>query len=820
MSVAAMVIAAAWQIQTPVAPTPLPSAQTMRVAPQELFALDVSLTLNGAPVGTIPVRTSLAGEAYVNVESLISALGSSINSTTAGALRAAAQGSAEASLIDLASDDLSLKFDIQTLRLIATTSQASSSVTALSLSGTMQREEGLTPPSNFAFGVTASVSDRYVHGGDNGQPAGEGPQASIRGFVNLGGIGGTYLTFDSGVLATRDRFGRSVGEDARITLFHDDVGRAIRYAAGYTDPTVMGTFQVPVRLVGFSVERLYSTIQPYRNLRSTGRGALTLDRESRVDVIINGITQRSLVLAPGRYDLRDFPFLDGVNDVRLVVEDSTGRREAASLSFFSDTELLDPGVFNFSAAVGVPEDRFTDIGFTDGSSLVASGYYQRGVNDRLTLGAAVQATVDASLVSMQSVFATDYGLIGAQWAIDLDNREDAQIAALLSWRQREAVTTGQQTGLSIDASYQSEGFSPLTQSFGFVNSREVSIDGRYQVALVGDVYATLGAGYDKNRDGGGDDYRVSAAVSRSFRRVSVNVSLDQRFGARGDETRFGVSLSMPLSRRTSIRARYQTDGNLATAEVDRTAYPGLDQFGYRASVTQSDDGQGFSGDAQYFGNRFSANARHDFADFGFGARQITEVSASTGIGYADGRFAIGREADRGFVIIDAHRTLSDSTVIARTNGSLGPSARTGALGPALAPLSRSYVRDSASVNVSDLPPGYDIGAGQINLAQGAASGYRFSVGSAASNTVLGRIVDSSGLGVPLLSGRLVAVSGDTTASVDFFTNRTGRLVAQRVKPGRYSVVPNNAVAITEIVVPEDTNGAIDIGDLVFDRMIP
>ena len=785
--------------------------------------LDVGLVFNSAFLGEIPIETDTAGNAAVDVSRLRSLLSPLVEPAIIADLDLIAAGRVDVPVSEFSGPNFQLSFDLSTLRLIAVVPQSETAVARISVTEGVQTESDVTPPADFAFGITATVLDRYVHQSFLEREGRTGAQASLRGFANLGGYEGFYLTFDTGLRDVNDRFGRLVdGDQAKVTIFYDDVGRAVRYAAGSAEPTVFGSYQVPIRLVGFSVDRLYQTIQPYRNLRPSGRGALTLERESRVNVVVNGQIQRTLLLGPGRYDLRDFPFLNGLNDVRLVVEDATGRREAASLSFFSDIDLLNPGVSNFSAAVGISED---DLNLVSGANRVddvmASGFYQRGINDRLTVGVGFQAKKEDALATAQVIVATQFGLLGAQGAIDAGDAGNFEYAALLSWRQRNSGVNGLDSGFTADLSFESEFFSPLTPSLGVFNGTALNFDARYQRSFANRFYVSAGLGYSQTRGSRGDEYRLSASASRSFRRVTVSATLDQRFSAARGDTRVGISLSVPLSSQTTARARYQSGRNQATVEVDHAAFPGLDQYGYRAASTTSDDGSGFSGDVQYFGNRFQANARHDYSEGPFGPQQVSNVAFTTGIGYAGGRLGWGREADQGFVIVDRHASLERSAVIVRNSASIGPSARTGAFGSALVPLQRPYVRDSVAVEVTNLPMGYDIGAGRLDLLQGAASGYRMQIGSSASNTVVGRIVGPAGMPVALMSGALVPLAGREAVRVEFFTNRTGRLVAQRVAPGRYAVVPAGAnQQIAEINVPENATGIVDVGVLVFEGTRP
>jgi hypothetical protein len=132
-------------------------------------------------------------------------------------------------------------------------------------------------------------------------------------------------------------------------------------------------------------------------------------------------------------------------------------------------------------------------------------------------------------------------------------------------------------------------------------------------------------------------------------------------------------------------------------------------------------------------------------------------------------------------------------------------------------LRRGYRPESLEVEIPDLRPGYDIGPGRLDIAPGATSGYRWLIGSAASNIVVGRLVSKEGASLRFLSGTFEPISGKEAHAVPFFTNKTGRMVAQRVAPGRYSIMlAGNPNPIGEVVVPDDARGPVQVGEIVVD----
>jgi outer membrane usher protein len=788
----------------------LPQTSPAPVRAARRVKLSIGLTVNGAPAGEVTVDTDAAGDASVDTIQLLARLEKIVSPSILDKLKLRIANRPFAPVAELRSDDIPLIFDLAGLQLrldLPVNARATNVISiqdrsSLGLAATVD-------PSDFAAGATFTLSQRLQHsrgfGGIDRDPA----LLAVRGFANYGGKDGVYLTFLGGIRENNRIFRRGT------TLFHDDVENAVRFSIGDLDPQTTGSYQVSSNLLGIGVERSYQDIQPYRNLRPAGRGGLTLERPSRVDVMVNGALYRTLTLPAGQYDLRDFPFLDGLNDVQLNVTDDSGRSETLNLSFFSDTLLLEQGVSMFSANIGQQQDSFSQFSSTRyRHSPMFSGYYVRGVTDWLTLGGSVQADRANALFTGQAVVGTPFGVFGMEGALDRSDFEKLQYSALISYRLNSVSSTGRQNLLAVDFITRSAAFTPMTFSDDRPNTYRYEINGRYQRALSEKLYATVGAGYSKGRDPFGDLTTGSVGLSRSFGRISTSGTYSYRKDDRGTDHRVSLSLNIPLGRNQSVRTNYNSERNRVAADYSLIGYEGLGQTSAEASVYREDGGRGANIAVEHYFNRFRASVMHDYQSIDGQKTQTSDIQLSFGVGYSDDRLALGRDADRGFTIVAGHPTLKGAQVEVSSRYSLGPAAKTGALGPALVPVQRGYQPDVLEVKVANLPPGYDIGAGRIDILPGAASGYLWEIGSAASHTLIASLVDGKGAPIPYIAGLLTPVSGKGEA-IQFFTNRTGRLVAQKLAPGSYSLRPAGAAAsIATVTVAEDAASIVNAGTIV------
>jgi outer membrane usher protein len=780
--------------------------------PQRTTHLDISLMLNGSSAGDVAI--SITGtEVAVDVPQLLARLGEGVTSELRGTILAAAGDRRFVPIAEISSDSFPLSFNPAALQLEVVVPLGARSVSDISITGRSKAGDlGSAARSPLAFGVSLTLADRLRSRGAFRDLEREPFNVAAQGFASFGQS--TYLTFLGGI----QEGGRPFRQ--RTTLFRDDEARAIRYSLGDIDPLSSGAFSNPLSLVGLGVERLYQTIQPYRNLRSAGRGGLVLERPSRVQIYVNGAVYRTIALPAGRYSLRDFPFLDGLNDVELQVQDDTGRNESISLSFFSDTELLDKGISIFSATAGFRRNtfsRFDNPSYSGKPTL--SALYQAGITDRLTLGATIQADPNNLFVTGLAAIGTPVGIFGVEAAFDAQGHDPLEHAFIMSYRLVGEGRNGRHTRFDLNLERRSAGFNPLEPTLGRLNPYKFDLSTRFQTALPFDTYASVTAGYSKGRAGLEDLRTASAGLSRSFGRLSFGIGYGFRNAGVGPEHRGSLTLSLPLSARQYARASFDTDRNRLGVDYAFQGYEGLDQTTAQISLAREDQGRSANVQLEHFANRFRALVQHDYLDRNNLTVQTTDVAITTGFGYADGVFAIGRDPGRGFVIVDPHSTLRKAPVIVADQYSLGPVARSGALGPALVPIQRQYQRNSLSIAVPDAPLGYDIGSGRLDIAPGAASGYSWQIGSAASYTVVGRIVQSDGEPAAFLSGVLRPLAppnaGEPAPPIAFFTNRTGRLAAQNLAPGRYVLVTGETnVPIAEIDIPANGENLVDVGTVV------
>lgn len=766
--------------------------------------LEVSLKINGKFLGTISVAVDTKGEGEIDAKRLIDLVATVIDAKLKAALVACIAGRPRVEFTALDVDGFTLRFDSLALEAVGTLA-ANASIPAVLRFGYAQDvpiPAGFDQPETVSAGVNIGASQRYDYGHKGGF---EGVRVDLDAIANIGGFDGVTMTGGASYDGTRWR-----RREFRLT--HDLFAKALRATIGEFTPSST-SFQGSGRILGIGLERAYSTIRPFQNTRPIGQQEFTLDRASSVDVIVNQIRVQTIRLAPGRYDIGDFPFAAGSNQVQLVVEDVGGRREIVNFDVFNTTSLLTPGITEFGGAIGARERDQLRYG----GSPAATGYVYHGLSDTTTLGLNGQATSRAVQLGGVAVLGTPLGFFqletaaskslasgNAGYAISLDyrgdfsirGRDDLRIAGSLNFRSptfQDAFARDTLNLRALETALQVQWLAPL------------------------DISTGVSAGYTMARRGAPSSYRGDMTIGRSFGRVGINGTASRIVfdNGRGNNTRFAIGLSVRLGRRDTFNARLDTGSNRREVEIGRSPEGRLGEVSGMLRYTEDRDTSAISGRLAYVNNRFDLVLNHnriERAGTNGPPSNVSDWNVRTFLGFAGGTFALGRSVDEGFVVAPVHRTLHGAQASIVSGDRI--IARSGLFGPALVPIGRAYGASHYDVKVDPLPVGYDLGTGSINIFPGYGPGYRSVIGSENSFIAVGFLVSAEGP-IALISGTIEPVDParrKTWKERGFFTNRAGRFVADRLAPGRYRLaLPGGASA--QFTVPAAAEGVVDVGTL-------
>jgi outer membrane usher protein len=670
----------------------------------------------------------------------------------------------------------------------------------------------VVPPSALSGFLNGRAGVDYVHRSETGEEEGRGPlRADLDGAVNVR----TWVLEGLGSYVEDAEHPWQRGD---VRLVHDYPERMVRTAAGDLSYPVTG-FQSFRSLGGATVARNFS-LQPYRVTQPLGRAEFFLNRPSRVEVFVNGRPVETLQLAPGRYNLRDFPFANGVNDVRLRITDDVGRVEEEFFPFFFDTRLLAAGENEYAYSLGFKSHTDDGIRNYDWSFPGFSLFHRFGVSDTLTLGGNLQGDGDQQMGGVELEWASFLGTVGSDVAVSRVEGSGWGAAGRVLYRYYDAATTRNPWGraFTLGGEYRSSSFAAL----GTANpDNPVALDllARYDQFLPYGMSMGLGGSYQVGRGSRRDTHSLSLFVRKVFAcNASAALNVDRNRTEEGDnEWRTFLTVTWALADfRHIITATYDSQQKTERLNWEYLPKQPVGSVYLSAGADQTDQDRSLSGAVRYVGYHGETSFSHDVTQDrrGEGGREEwSSLRVGSALVFADSNVALSRPVADSFAMVVPRANLRGRTVgVDPVEGSY--TARADALGPGVVPELQSYVQRSFTVDVPDLPLGYDMGPDLYTVVPGYKSGTVIRVGTDATVLLGGVLEGAGGAPISLEAGEVLSLDEPGRKPQLFFTNRKGKFRLEAMKPGRYEMRlyahPESSITLT---IPEGQAGFYDLGSV-------
>ena len=195
-------------------------------------------------------------------------------------------------------------------------------------------------------------------------------------------------------------------------LIYDMPDQSLRLEIGDVDP--LGTsLQRATDLLGVSLEKSESKLNPGANIHPLGQSSFRIDRASDVDVLVNGAVLQRLHLPPGNYNVRDLPLTTGSNEVQLEISNDTGEKQILSFKTFFDSKLLAQGKSEWGVSAGAPSYFLNEERVYSSKQLMGTGFFRYGLSDQLTGLAHLQADQYVSMGGVGATRQTPWGIFDA-----------------------------------------------------------------------------------------------------------------------------------------------------------------------------------------------------------------------------------------------------------------------------------------------------------------------------------------------------------------------------------------------------------------------
>lgn len=827
-----------------------------------VITMSVPLTDDGRPLGDISVQIDPDDAIAVGREPLLQAIGANINAPMRSRIEAVEAPSGYLTLAALREAGVDAVFDpaSQELKISIAADDRPVGDIGLGLRQSLQASAQTQAPAKVSGYINFITGIDYAWDTPGSTPT--GGEASAHLDVESGlRVWDTVL--ENRVLYDGDvdtsvcpagaicNFNHAAGVKRQMTrLIRDFPDENIRVSSGDVDPIGTG-LQRRANIAGISVEKAPRKLSPLAVNAPFGSGNLRLERESNVEIRVNGVLVQTLHLRAGTYNWRDLPLSTGANDVEITAIDDLGQRRTQAVRTFYDDSLLAEGASEWAVAAGVPsyfidDDRHYDLG-----GYAATGFLRYGLSDEITGLVHVQSDENVVMAGGGLASRTGWGVFSFETAASA-GRLGSGAAANLNWDLINFGGWFAATGesLRVHSEIRSEGFHTpgeylidydsiifpetnywlrLDASYSLPVSDAVtaSLSARYQFADPGRVSCSQ---YAIDEDRYGADITLSRALATSS---SASLTLGysnesyldyQDPDLRSDpEFRFAFHYYWHPDDKTSVAVGYDTLNR--RPELSANRHGGDPNASWQTTINLQQDSLDerltANGAINYQGNRgeigvmqissASRTGRYQYETTS--ADQRTLLRAGTAIAFADGHVAIGRPIrDGAFAIAYPHQSLADKEITAGADDS--EVARSDLFGPALITGIPAYVPNSIPLAVSDLPIGYSLGSSTLDTLAPYKAGYSIQVGSSNSISAFGTLTNDRGEPISLQAG-IAHPAGQETPSIPVFTNSAGRFGAEGLAPGEWSIDIEGDDGQTHYVfiVPEDTQGLFKVGTL-------
>lgn len=505
---------------------------------------------------------------------------------------------------------------------------------------------------------------------------------------------------------------------------------------------------------------------------------------STAELLVNQTSRGTHQVPPGPFELTDIPTAAGQGTVTLVVRDLLGREQRVSQAFYASSDLLRPGLSDFSFEAGAQRDDFGLAGSQYGRGF-AAGTYRHGISNVLTAEARAEVLegqhsaglaanwliAQAGVVSAAAAFSRSDQGSGWLATLGFDRQaRDFAVGGRMRWQSPDFAQVGQVPG--------ERGPKRLMQAYAGVFG--VAVQWLEQHSHDGVRTRLIGASKGLQLPGLGHLH---------VNLFQADLQLRQRTAS--------VVLTIPLGVAQSASASVTT-GSVHRRDVElQQSRPVGSGYGYRVMAGTGDTERGL----------VAVGWQHEQ-----GVAQFEAARAGSASGLRAGvSGAVLWLGDQ----LRASRWLGQSFALVQVPGAAGvrvyadnqPVARTDEDGYALLPELRPYQRNAVRIDGGDL--GWDVTLQSLaqDVTPAWRSGRRVTFLAARSRNALVSLLRDDGRPVP--PGSTVQLSGHS-----FSVGFAGETYLEHLQPHNALLVswPGGA-CIAQLTLPDRSEPLPDLGAL-------
>ncbi len=304
---------------------------------------------------------------------------------------------------------------------------------------------------------------------------------------------------------------------------------------------------------------------------------------STVQLYVNNVLRQTARVPSGPFTLDNLPVVSGNGEVSVVVRDVLGRETVITQPFFVTSDLLAPGINDWSAEFGKLRLNLGAVS-NDYGATFGSGMWRRGITNGFTLEGRAERTAELSTLGASAVVALGgkyLGRVGVTTSDDLVLGRGQRWLAGMDWQNRDRSWT-------VAVEKNSRHFIGLGDARDGIPMRlQFSGQAGFSLGALG----SLGAGFVLQHPYDGDRVQVlSLNHNVELRnRWRLGTSLSRVYGPTASGFTASVTLSIPLDKRTSsaFAAQYRAQQTEFNASAARSP-EGIYGTAWRLTASQTD----------------------------------------------------------------------------------------------------------------------------------------------------------------------------------------------------------------------------------------
>lgn len=605
-----------------------------------------------------------------------------------------------------------------------------------------------------------------------------------------------------------------------VIMTHDFLKHLLRLEVGdqYLKSFGQG---VILKIGGVGVAKNYN-LSPYFIKTPTGETELVLQRKSRVEVYVNDNLIRTLKYEAGKYLLKDLPLYQGINQIRLRIEDSLGEIKEVSLNESFSSQLLKKGLVQYNVQLGsFAEYEQGEIKYRTEKGPLLSGFFNRGFHRRWTAGGYGQAYQEQLNLGLKSILATNYVTLTTDFLTSFLKNKNPGVQIQLGFnRQFSKIAKGRSLTANLDYIYKSPYFTSLysTQSKN-IFSHLLQFNLGAQIGKASHV--SLGLGRYYNRLGEYDRTNMSVYYNaRVNRNIRLGLNMGRRRSISGESDSY-VLFNFNLNFFQHKQNAYLFSDLLEnTHQANWTYRSGEHDNSHNFAVTtnkevdQNSEAFNWNYNHQNFEFRFDQKyiKPHDLS-----GRQRYNLQLASAVLFTKSEWAISRPVYNSYAIMVQNDELKDECLIFSSENSVQCNS--------FDLFSKKVIRNfnpyhyrKVSVDASRLTPGTSLNEESFVLFPTYKSAHHLKLFVKSHVMLIGRLMGARGTcGLATGHLRLLEKGKPTNDVFYFFSNRSGRIVVEDLVPGSYEIFfGEEEESVGELSIPQGKKGFLNVGSIDVD----